>query len=357
MTNDARNSSGSAAYVKSGVDTDAADAWVEGIASRFTRLAPPELKKKLISGVGDYAAVYALSESQWVATSCDGVGTKLLWTEAGLGRAEDMARDLLGMNANDVLCVGARPTLFLDYLAVGSKDLLKNGAVLDRFLEGLLQACAETNQICVGGETAQLPDLYPNGTFDLAGFSVGFLKPSEFLSVEGIQPGAEVWGWRSSGPHSNGFSWLRKIFDTQKDAGFIREHFMAPTRLYVNEFFRLREMLAGKGHAIDALQAAYHITGSGLLNLLRAQPRGRSIGFDLSRWPALDPNWVNEVRTRGNATDFDLFTAFNMGFGMLVVLDSAVSQREKSLLSSLELEPLGTVINEAVVKVRGLELV
>lgn len=352
MTTDPR--SGSQGYSQAGVDTDAADAWVEGIATRFTRLAPAALKERLVSGVGDYAAVYALSDDQWIALSCDGVGTKLLWTKAGLGAPEAMAHDLLAMNANDVLCVGARPRLFLDYLAVGSKELLKPGAALDRFLTGLLEACAETGQMCVGGETAQMPEVYPNGTFDLAGFSIGFLRPAEFLSVEGLREGGQVWGWRSSGPHSNGFSWLRRIFDGDKDAAFIREHLMAPTRLYVNEFSKLRDGLNERGRA-SALQAAYHITGSGLLNLLRAQPKGRTIGFDLSEWPAQDPAWVREVRARG-ASDRDLFTAFNMGFGFLVALDPAVSKSEESWLRSVGLEPLGSVISAPVVRVRGLEL-
>ncbi len=341
-------------YKSSGVDIDAADSWVERISARVTARSSAELAKRLVTGVGDYASVYALSDQQWVATSCDGVGTKLLWTAAGLGRPEDLAQDLVAMNANDVLCVGARPTLFLDYLAVGSRRLLEEGATLARFIDGLVQVCAESGQLLVGGETAQMPDLYPDGGFDMAGFSVGFMSPSERLGVERVRPGAEVWGWASNGPHSNGFSLLRKLFDTKADADFIREHLMGATKLYVRPFDELRRALGEAGR--EALQAAYHITGSGLLNLLRAQPAGRQIGFDLSEWPSEDPLWIQVLARRSGLGAKQLFSTFNMGWGFLVVLDPAFSQSRRSLLQSLELKPLGRVISEPEVRVRGVVL-
>src|SRR5690606_4688508 len=115
--------------------------------------------------------------------------TKLLWTQEGLGRAEDLAQDLLAMNANDLLCVGAKPTLFLDYLAIGSKKTLEDGQILDRFIRALSSHCAESAQLLVGGETAQMPELYEKESFDVAGFSVGFLKENEYLSTRSIQEG------------------------------------------------------------------------------------------------------------------------------------------------------------------------
>ncbi len=341
-------------YAQSGVDTQAADEWVNRIAAQVTATAPAELTQRLVSGVGDYAAVYALSDDQWIALSCDGVGTKILWAKQGVGRPEDLAQDLLAMNANDVLCVGARPRLFLDYLAVGSKDLLKEGGALSRFLAGLFQACAQTGQMCVGGETAQMPELYPNGAFDLAGFSVGFMKPSDRLSVENIRVGAEFWAWESSGPHSNGFSWLRKLYAADRDRAAV-ETLMKPTRLYVREMDTLREGLAQAG-ALTALQAAFHITGSGWLNLLRAQPKGRSVGFDLHAWPQTEAAWVRDLRARAQASEQELFTTFNMGWGFGVVLDPSVSQKHRSLLDSVGLRHLGRVIDQPIVKIGDLTL-
>ncbi len=342
-------------YKNVGVDTDAADEWVARLAS-LTARAPAEIKNKLRSGVGDYAAVFEHSNSQWLATSCDGVGTKILWAEQGLGSAKDLAQDLVAMNANDLLCVGARPTLFLDYLAIGSKDLLKPGALVAEFIAGLIEVCNSSGQMVIGGETAQMPDLYEPTGFDVAGFSIGFLKPEEFLSVENITEGSEVWGWPSSGPHSNGFSWLRKIFDSKKDAAFIRENLMKPTRLYVNDFLDLRSELSLLDTSFKKpIQAAFHITGSGLLNFLRAQPKNRKIGFDLKNWPKM-PGWVEEIRSRTGAAPADLYKAFNMGIGFSIVLAPDVAQRARPLLNSKQLVHLGSVISEPVVRVGGLEL-
>ena len=342
-------------YKSSGVDTSAADAWTEHIARLTGSASNQHLQKRLRSGIGDYAAVFEPEGGgPWIATSCDGVGTKLLWTLQGLGSPADLAQDLLAMNANDLLCVGARPTLFLDYLAVGSKSLLKEGGVLADFMQGLVHACTQTGQLVVGGETAQMPELYADGKFDLAGFSVGFLSEQDHLHVDLLKPGQEVWGWESSGPQSNGFSLLRKLFDSQKDAAFIRDHLMVPTSLYVNPFLNLRDKLKDSGLA-NALKGAFHITGSGWLNFVRAQPRQtkRTIGIEI------DPNlnfpkhpWLQAVRERSGLSEPELFSTFNMGFGFAVVLEGVleVGQSSESLLQSIGLRRLGRVIDEPVVK-------
>jgi phosphoribosylformylglycinamidine cyclo-ligase len=260
------------------------------------------------------------------------------------------------MNCNDLLCVGATPALFLDYIAVGSKELMREHGILGDFIKGLVHHCAATGQLLVGGETAQMPDLYGAHGFDLAGFSVGFMHPRDHLSISRAQPGSQLWGWSSSGPHSNGFSLLRSLFDSERDAAFIRESLMAGTRLYVNELKELRAKLKADG-AEDALQAAFHITGSGLLNLIRSQPEGRTVGFDLdgvreAAWPA----WAREVARRSGGAKRDLYTTFNMGLGFGLVLSAHHSERLKDLLSSLGLTRWGKVSNEPVVRVEGFTL-
>lgn len=340
-----------------GVDTSLADDWVNRLQNSGKSFVPPLLKDKIISGIGDYASVFALNSNQWVATSCDGVGTKLLWTLDGLGRVEDLAADLLAMNANDLLCVGARPTLFLDYLALGSRALLETGGLLEGFVKALQQLCFETGQMLVGGETAQMPDLYAGNHFDLAGFSVGFLPPQDYLSVKGIHEGSELWAWPSSGPHSNGYSWLRKLFSTKNDAAFIRDHLMAPTRLYVNEFFGFREKLAKLSFKKPVIEAAFHITGSGWLNLLRAQPEGRSIGYELSDWNAVKeaPLWMREIKARSEATWEELLSSFNGGFGFVMVLDRTFAEGHAKLLTDAGLKKLGRVVSGSSVKIPGLK--
>ncbi len=339
-------------YKSSGVDTGAADVWVNKIA-QMTGAVGADLRENLVSGVGDYAAVYKAQPNFWIAASCDGVGTKVLWTSLGLGKPEDMAQDLLAMNANDLLCVGAKPALFLDYLAVGSKKLLQKDALLESFIGGLAKHCASTGQLLVGGETAQMPDLYNEKEFDLAGFSIGFLNEADYLNIKNVQPGDEVWGWESQGPHANGFSWLRRIFDDKKDAEFISKELMRPTRLYVNEFGALRAAL--RQSQVD-LRAAFHITGSGLLNFLRAQPEGRSLGFEFPHWPA-PPDWAQRVFEKIESPAWeDLYQTFNMGIGFAVVVPAGLGAPQKEILAGFGLKALGHAIDEPCIRLHDLLL-
>jgi phosphoribosylformylglycinamidine cyclo-ligase len=340
-------------YQESGVDTNAADAWVDRLAA-ITGEGQSELKSRLKESIGSYAAVFELTADRWIASSCDGVGTKLLWTLEGLGSPEDLAQDLVGMNVNDLICVGAKPLVFLDYVAFTDASFLQKGGTLDRFIKGLHHACLKAESLLVGGETAQMPDFYAPGHFDISGFAVGELGPSDWLKVDRIRPGAAVWGWTSASPHSNGFSWLRKLFDPKKDTALIREHLMPPTRLYVSEFRRLKELLKAHSQS-EALQAAYHITGSGLLNLLRAQPQGREIGFVFEKaweWPT----WARLAKERSGASDEELYSTFNMGMGLMLVLDADVSDSLQAELGTLGLQRLGRVDTEARVQVGALVL-
>lgn len=326
-------------YKNSGVDIQAADLWTSTLSKLTSGGANAEMRKRLLSGIGDYAATYQLSEDLALALSCDGVGTKLLWTLEGLGSYSDLAKDLLAMNVNDLLCVGASPLLFLDYLAVSSKSLIAGEkAPLGTFIEGLNKHCSEIGMLLVGGETAQMPDLYEEGHFDLAGFAVGTLRPEDRLGPHRLKDGASIWGWSSSGPHSNGFSYLRKLFDSKKDAALIREQFMAGTRLYVNELKTLKKLLAEKARTAD-LQAAFHITGSGLLNLIRYDAR---FAFELNEWPKTSPDWFSAIQERSGQSRVELLKNFNGGFGMIVILDadSKVSPQD---LMALGLQKLGKV--------------
>lgn len=304
-------------YKKSGVDTNAADVWVEGIQAKLGA------SDQLVNGVGEYAAVYKLNDREWVATSCDGIGTKILWSLGGLGSPKDLAQDLVAMNVNDVLCTGATPKLFMDYLACSGKEALRSDGFLKKFINGLIEVCGENEQILAGGETAQMPDLYDGDDFDAAGFSVGFMSPDQYLDPKKLTSGLEVWGLPSSGPHSNGFTWLRKLFDSKSESALIAELFMKPTRIYVKDFLRLRESVK--------ILSAYHVTGSGLLNLLRSQSK---VGFKLTEWPTQLPDWVEIVKNKSGSTLEELFTTFNCGFGFIVVV-------EKSEMNSSYLERQG----------------
>jgi len=340
-------------YEESGVNTTAADAWVERLAS-ITGEGASALRSRLKESIGSYAAVFELSADRWIASSCDGVGTKLLWTLEGLGSPEDLAQDLVGMNVNDLLCVGARPLIFLDYVAFSDGAFLEKGGTLDRFIKGLHAACLKAESLLVGGETAQMPDFYKPGHFDISGFAVGEMQPQDWLSVNHIEAGSEMWAWPSSGPHSNGFSWLRKLFDPKKDESFIRKELMAPTALYVSDFRRLKEVLKANSLA-TAFQGAYHITGSGMLNLLRAQPQGRELGFVFEDGWQL-PSWALAVKERSQATDTELYSTFNMGLGMITILKSGLPASVEASLQQIGLKRVGRVDETPRVQIKSLDL-
>ncbi len=337
-------------YSESGVDTRAADQFVEGIKN-IVKIDP---SSKVKDSVGAYAAVYELTPDHWIATGCDGVGTKILWTLEGLGSAEMLAQDLVAMNVNDLLCVGAMPKLFLDYIGFTQSALLEEGALLPKFIKGLQAACSKSQCLLVGGETAQMPDFYKDGHFDVSGFCVGDLQPKDWLHAEKIDLGAQLWAWKSDGPHSNGFSWLRKIFDAKKDAKFISEHLMAPTKLYVDDFQKLKNLLK-EHNASTALQAAFHITGSGLRNLLRLQPKHHEIGFVIDQnleWPL----WMQEIQKRTGATSEELLCSFNGGWGFCVLLDNQFASEHHKELNALGLFQRGYADDLARVKIDGLEI-
>lgn len=343
-------------YLDSGVDVNAADTWVDWISAKTSKTKKPAFgfAGKIVSGIGDYAAVYSgRKSSSWTALTCDGVGTKTLWYTSGFGNPEGLAQDLLAMNVNDLLCVGAEPRLFLDYLAIGNKTLLGPSGFMGRFLTGLQKLCLRNGLCLVGGETAQMPDLYSGSDFDLAGFCVGFLAAEDFLSVEKIKPGDELWAWPSSGPHSNGFTWLRTLFSKEQDSKFISESLMQPTNIYVSDFYRARKLLKG---ARGSLKAAFHITGSGFLNLIRSQPKKseRKVGFRLrSDFESYWPKWVLKVGERSGASRKDLLSSLNMGWGFCLVVDGkmAKTQKGQNLLKKLRLTPIGVATGNPYVEI------
>jgi phosphoribosylformylglycinamidine cyclo-ligase len=320
-------------YEKSGVDTKAADNWVEGIQNKIGAT-----HSDLISGVGDYAAVYKSSEQQWIATSCDGIGTKILWGLEGFGSPKGLAQDLVAMNVNDLLCTGATPKLFLDYLACSGKEALKEGSFLKKFITGLIEVCQEENQILAGGETAQMPDLYQDPHFDVAGFSVGFLSEKEYIHPTNLKEGLQVYGWTSSGPHSNGFTWLRKLFSKNEKTEV--ENLMAPTRIYIKDFLEARKLLSN-----NKILSAFHITGSGLENLLRSQ---NTVGFHLDKWPTTLPAWASAVKDKSGCNYQELFSTFNCGMGFIFVTQKPLSPEECAQLKATH---LGHTTQSAGVKI------
>lgn len=284
-------------YRDSGVDLDAAQAHTAAIAG-------------LIAGAQTgFAAAHPLPAGmrEPMLVSCtDGVGTKVLLAME-LGRTEGLGQDLVAMCVNDLICTGARPLVFLDYLAVGRLEPeLASGLV-----RAIAAACSSVGCSLAGGETAEMPGLYAPGHFDLAGFACGVVERAEMLGPHRVCEGDLIVGIPSSGPHSNGFSLVRALIDDGSLAAD-PDLLLAPTRLYVNDLVALAEARA-------EVRAAAHITGGGLPeNLPRALPRGMGAVVDPSSW---EPGAAfAAILASGRVTEADAWRTFNMGIGMCLVV-------------------------------------
>lgn len=291
------------AYEKAGVDIQKADKFVGAIAE-LTKTLPTLNVKKIYSG---YASLYSIGNKQFIAASTDGVGTKLKLAFE-LGRHNTVGIDLVAMSANDLVCVGARPLFFLDYFATGKLDLKTSKAVIS----GIVAGCRQAGLALVGGETAEMPGFYKKGEYDLAGFAVGLVREKEIIDGKKLKSGDVILGLESSGPHSNGFSLIRKLVQVQskKERGFVNACFR-PTKIYTSSIAKL-------GQAVE-IKGAAHITGGGFLNIPRIHP-GFDYHLDLVTSSFKTPKVFVELKKRARISNQELYTTFNMGIGMVVVV-------------------------------------
>jgi phosphoribosylformylglycinamidine cyclo-ligase len=305
---------GQLSYAQAGVDRAAADRLVE----RISGLARSTLNKKVKGAVGGYASLYELDKKRWLAASTDGVGTKLKLAFR-LNEHSTVGIDLVAMSVNDLLCVGAEPLFFLDYLATGK---LESGTA-EKVLQGIVGGCRQARCALVGGETAQMPEFYHEGEYDLGGFAVGQLSPKEALPRnKDIKPGDTLIGIASSGPHSNGYSLLRKLL-AQDDSDARARELLTPTRIYARSLVPLIQDRLFKGLA--------HITGSAFLNVPRMSGK---VSYEI-KLPAADvaPSVFQWIRERSGLPLSELAQTFNMGIGMVAVVDP---KKESTVLKKLK---------------------
>ncbi|MBL4806623.1 MAG: phosphoribosylformylglycinamidine cyclo-ligase [Rhodobacteraceae bacterium] len=301
-------------YADAGVDIDAGNALVE----RIKPAAASTNRPGVMAGLGGFGALFDLKAAGFtdpiLVAATDGVGTKLrIAIDTGL--VDTVGIDLVAMCVNDLVCQGAEPLFFLDYFATG-KLSVDHAA---RVVEGIADGCRQSNTALVGGETAEMPGMYPDGDFDLAGFTVGAMERGAHLP-SGVAEGDILLGLASSGVHSNGYSLVRKIVDASGlgwDAacpfadGTLGEALLTPTKLYVKS--GLKALRTGGLHALA------HITGGGLTeNLPRALPDGLGASIDLTAW-ALPPvfRWLTDQSGLSHA---ELLKTFNCGIGMIAVV-------------------------------------
>ena len=309
-------------YRDAGVDIDAGDALVEAIKPYARRTMRPEV----LAGIGGFGALVEISKKfrePVLVAGTDGVGTKLKLA-FHLNRHDTVGIDLVAMSANDVLVRGAEPLFFLDYFACGKLDV----ATATDVIKGVARGCELAGCALIGGETAEMPGMYPAGEYDLAGFAVGVVEKSAIIDGTTIAAGDAVLGLASSGAHSNGYSLIRAIIErVQPDlqADFhgrpLAEVLLEPTRIYVKPLLALMQQIKVKGLA--------HITGGGLVeNIPRALPEGVIAVLQQFAWPM--PPLFDWLQQHGGVADAEMHRVFNCGIGITLIVreeDAAAAMR------------------------------
>ncbi len=288
-------------YAQAGVNIARSEAFVE----RLKRQASRPDHAKLWKGAGGYAAVVPVSEQLGIALTTDGVGTKLL-IACALEKLETIGIDLVAMCANDLVCVGAKPSAFLDYYATSKL----NDQDADALIKGIVEGCDQADMILVGGETAEMPDLYSNNHFDIAGFAMGTVTKSELLTGAEIKPGQAVIGIASNGIHSNGLSLARKVLPLDLYA----LELLKPTFIYVKAAVKILD--ESRSH----VKGIANITGGGWRNMLRLSDK---VGIEVS-----EPLPVSDVfqALAKEVEPAEMYKTFNMGMGMVVIADGGVEE-------------------------------
>ena len=322
------NQKSSLSYRDAGVDIDAGDALVD----RIKPLAKKTLRDGVLGGIGGFGALFEVPKrykEPVLVSGTDGVGTKLKLA-FDLNRHDTVGQDLVAMSVNDILVLDAESLFFLDYFACGKLDVDTAAAVVG----GIAKGCELAGCALIGGETAEMPGMYPPGEYDLAGFAVGVVEKSQALDgKKTIAAGDVVLGLASSGAHSNGYSLVRKIIERAQpdmNAPFdgdktLADVVMAPTRIYVKPVLATLAKVAIKGMA--------HITGGGLLeNIPRVLPENTVADIDGKSWPR--PKLFQWLQAEGNVDEKEMHRTFNCGIGLVLVVAAADAERAMAELQA-----------------------
>lgn len=307
------HSAASLSYRDAGVDIEAGNALVD----RIKPLAAKTRRPGVMAGLGGFGSLFELPLDRYknpvLVSGTDGVGTKLrLAIESGIHNT--IGIDLVAMCANDIAVLGAEPLFFLDYYATGRLDI----DIATDVVAGIAEGCLQSGAALVGGETAEMPSMYEDGDYDLAGFCVGIVEKDRVIDGSKVAAGDAIIGIASSGPHSNGYSLIRKILERSGaalsdafDGATLGEKLLAPTRIYVKSLLQLNEKIN--------IHALSHITGGGLLeNIPRVLPDGVVAVINADSWQR--PAVFDWLQQHGNVVDREMYRTFNNGIGMVVVV-------------------------------------
>lgn len=315
----------SISYRDAGVDIEAGDALVEQIKPFAKRTMRPEV----LGGIGGFGSLFAVPKKfkePILVSGTDGVGTKLKLAFE-LNKHDTVGIDLVAMSVNDILVQGAEPLFFLDYFACGKLEV----GTAAQVIRGIAEGCEQSGCALVGGETAEMPGMYPAGEYDLAGFAVGCVDKENIINGSTISAGDVVLGLASSGAHSNGYSLIRKLitksgidFESDFDGRKFKDVVMAPTKIYVKSLLKLIDTLPVKGMA--------HITGGGITeNIPRVLPAGLTAEISAKSWDL--PALFKWLQAEGNITHAEMYKTFNCGIGMAVVVAKEHVSEAKALLT------------------------
>lgn len=316
----------SISYKDAGVDINAGNQLVERIKHVSKRTRRPEV----LGGLGGFGALTRLPtkyKNPILVSGTDGVGTKLRLA-MDLNQHDTIGIDLVAMCVNDLIVAGAEPLLFLDYYATGKLDI----DVAANVVTGIGEGCLQAGAALVGGETAEMPGMYHDGDYDLAGFCVGVVEEDDIIDGSKVKAGDKLIALASSGPHSNGYSLIRKILEVNSteltqtlDGVALKDALMAPTKIYVKSILKLMESIE--------VNALAHITGGGLLeNIPRVLPEDTSAYIDSSSWqrPAIF-DWLQE---QGNVEQEEMYRVLNCGVGMVLCLDAEKAEQAIQILNA-----------------------
>lgn len=312
----------SISYKTAGVDIDKGNLFIKQIKSlvRATR------RQGVLTDIGSFGGLFRIAAGKYkepvLVSSTDGVGTKLLIAQA-VGRHNTVGIDLVAMCVNDVATTGAEPLFFLDYISTGRLE----PKVLKEVVSGISYACRQTGYALVGGETAEMPDMYQPATYDLAGFGVGIVEKNNIIDGRNIRKKDRVLGLASNGLHSNGYSLVRKVF-SKREQKSLQEELLRPTRLYVQPLLALQKIIKIKGIA--------HITGGAYRDKIpRIIPAGLGVEIKKGSWPI--PPIFKLIQKKGRVKEEEMYRVFNMGIGMVVVVSPRDVEKAQSLLAKLKI--------------------
>lgn len=312
-------------YRSSGVDIDAG----EELVRRIRPVVRQTHRQGVLGGIGGFGALFELPLGDYrnpvLVSGTDGVGTKLKLA-SDLDRHDTVGIDLVAMCVNDILVTGAEPLYFLDYFATGRLDV----DLAETVVRGIAEGCRLAGCALAGGETAEMPGMYHGNDYDLAGFAVGIVEKDRMLNPADVQPGQVLLGLASSGPHSNGFSLIRRILeqsgaspDAPLGAASLGEALLAPTRIYAGSILGLLGSVP--------VAAAAHVTGGGISeNLPRMLPDGIGAVIDLSAWDL--PEVFRWLQAEGGIASGEMLRTFNCGIGMVLAVDAGQADRARSVL-------------------------